>query len=142
MVRAAEVVDDAGNVARFTGAPREVVLEQEGIDDLAKYRIALHLIEHPGLVADAETIATTLGFHSIGRTVALLEEMVGDGLLSKIVPPGGLSRYGLVADSTLRARLGESFAVDGTYRYQLLLRHLAQRSAARVKRETKRNRAG
>lgn len=143
MVWAAEVADEAGRVARLDDPSRDVVLQEEGIDDLAKYRIAHHLLQHPGLVADAEVFAATLGFHSVARTVALLEEMVGDGLLAKFVLPGGVVRYGLAPDSTLRRRLRETVSVEpGTVQYEVLLRRLAQRSVARARREARRRRAG
>jgi hypothetical protein len=143
MVGAADVLEEAGSVARFSGPTSAVELEEEGIDDLAKYRIALHLLQNPWMVADAEVFATTLGFHSVARTVSLLEEMMGDGLLSKFVLPGGVTRYGLAPDSTLRRRLRESCAAEpGSTHYEILVRRLAQRSVARAKRESKRQKAG
>ncbi len=142
MVGAADVVEKSGDVARFTGASTEVLAE-EGIDDLAKYRIVLHLLQNPWLEADAEAFAASLGFHSAGRTAALLEEMSEAGLLSRQLVQGGKTQYCLSADSALRRRLQEGFyGAQDSPGFDQLLRRLAQRSVARAKRELRRLKAG
>lgn len=138
---AVDVVGEAGSAARFVGA-RERPLEGEGIDDLAKYRIVMHLLQHPWLEGDAELYASTLGFHSRERTRALLEEMCGSGLLSKREGPEGRVEYGLTPDSSLRKRLSECCAAGpGSPEYLALMRRLAQRSVDRAKIEAQRLKA-
>ena len=142
MTWAADVDQKSGDVARFAGAPTEVLAE-EGIDDLAKYRIVLHLLQNPRLEADAETLAASLGFHSVGRTAALLEEMSEASLLSRLSLSGDKTQYCLSADSALRGRLRDDcYGVQDSPEYDLLLRRLAQRSVARAKREYRRLKAG
>ncbi len=136
MAWAVDPESEAGSVACFRDGHSEVeALEEKGIDDLAKYRVILHLLQHPWQMGDAEFFATTLGFHSRERTRALLDEMVQAGLLNRYEAADGRSRYGLSPDSTLRQRLSEGLVVDrDSPAYDLLLRRLAQRSVARAKR--------
>ncbi len=137
MAWAVDPVSEAGSVACFRGAQGEV-LEEKGIDDLAKYRVILHLLQHPWQMGDADFYATTLGFHSQDRTRSLLDEMAQTGLLIRFEAADGRVRYGLSPDSSLRQRLSEGLVVDrDSPEYDLLMRRLAQRSVARARRGAK-----
>jgi hypothetical protein len=129
---AVDVMGEAGSGARLA-VMAEGLLE-EGIDDLAKYRIILHLLQNPDAGGDTSYFATALGFHSPCRTAVLLNELVEAGLLSRQELPGGQPRYGLAPDSGLRGRLQrECRAAPDSPEYEFLLRCLAQRSVERAK---------
>ncbi len=138
------------NVGEFTGVVSgangfdvlmvESAAELDGVDDLAKYRIVIHLLRNPDLRAGADVFAAALGFHSAERTAVLLDEMVGDGLLSKHVMPGASCQYGLCPDSTLRLRLNETCSAEpGSEEFEIVLRRLAHLSVMRAKRDLKAN---
>ena len=126
------VYGDAGNGAGFAGVAEGLL--EEGIDDLAKFRIILHLLQHPEDEGDVGHFASALGFHSQQRTLLILEELFDDGLLLKQQSPGTGARYSLAPDSEVRRRLKDVCPVDlESPSYQSLLRGLAQRSVARAK---------
>ena len=129
---AVDVLGEMGGAAQFAGVAEGLL--EEGIDDLAKYRIILHLLQHPQTSGDAEYFASSLGFHCPQRTAVLLAELAAAGLLLQEEVPGADLRYGLSPDSGLRQRVHEGIPDDpDSPEYEVLLRRLAQRSVARAK---------
>ena len=138
---AVDVLGEAGSVARFAGVAEGLL--EEGIDDLAKYRIVLHLLQQPQTKGDAIYFARSLGFHSPDRTAVLLAELATAGLLLREETPSGVPIYGLSPDSDLRQRLQEGCLTDrGSPEHESLLSRLAQRSVARAKAQAARLRRG
>ena len=138
---AVDVLGESGSAARFAGMA-EALLEG-GIDDLAKYRIILHLLQQPQVSGDATYFARSLGFHCPERTAVLLAELATAGLLWREERPGSAPCFGLPPDSGLRQRLqAECLADPHSPEYEELLRGLAQRSVARAKGQAARMRKG
>ncbi|MHB1131850.1 MAG: hypothetical protein ACYC4L_05610 [Chloroflexota bacterium] len=135
------VYGEAGNGARFSEVAEGLL--GEGIDDLAKYRIILHLLQHPDDGGEASFFASTLGFHSLQRTMLILDELYQDGLLLKQDVSGLGPRYSLAPDSEVRRRLQRECTTNpASPEYELLLRSLAQRSVVRAKSQTAKRRKG
>lgn len=130
------MVERTDNDARLMGTSKELL--GNTIDDMAKYRVVLHLLQRPWVVADAEYFARTLGFHSLPRTVSLLDEMCEAGLLQKSASENGPMLYGLPSDPNLRWQLrNEYLAKRASPDYEVLLRRLAWRSVSRAKQAEK-----
>lgn len=122
--------------ARLAGTSGEIL--GGSIDDMAKYRVVLHLLQRPWTMADAEFFARTLGFHSLPRTVDLLEEMCAAGLLQKTIENDARTVYGLPSDANLRWQLRKEYLVKrSSPDYTVLLRRLAWRSVSRAKKAEK-----
>ena len=133
---AADVVVGEGGAAFFDDTYDDLL---KGIDDLAKFRIVVHLLQNPWFVADAETYAAALGFHSISSTRTRLEELKDAGVLAAREAPGGTTLYSLTPEPTLRRQLRQScLTVPGSPRHERLLRRLALRSMTRAKCEAER----
>lgn len=111
------------------------VLTNEGIDDLAKLRIAQLLWRAPQVVGDAAFFARLLGFHSASATAQALDELVERGLLARWPPSGPGSRYGLarrrVASHAVDCRLVDE---EGCPAMREVVNLLARRSLERVRR--------
>lgn len=137
IAEAVDGVEEAGGVACLAGLSGGLLGCR--IDDLAKYRILLYLLQHPGVKGDPMWFAAALGFHSPVRTGEVLEEMARDGLLVKADGLGDGATFGLTHDSDLRRRLQTTcIHCLGSADHQRLLKRLAQRSVARVKADLRR----
>ncbi|MDA8217859.1 MAG: hypothetical protein M0Z94_09620 [Dehalococcoidales bacterium] len=135
--RAVDGVGKASDVAHLAGEPGDLTVL--GIDDLAKFRVIEHLMQHPWTVEDAAYFATTLGFHSLRRTKALLDELCGAGLLMKREDDGKDAVYGLLPDPDLRRQLRQEDCFHSVAaEHGSLLRRLAARSVARARSLAKR----
>ncbi|MBI2954712.1 MAG: hypothetical protein HYY30_10390 [Chloroflexi bacterium] len=125
--------------ARETGVNELVGV---GIDDLAKYRIVQFLCSRPDTCWNAVECAENLGLRPVERTVAELDELVGQHILEK-QDADSLPRYRLTTDRRTRRDLSRLLSVaQAPLRGGLVLARLASGSVERVKREVRRNKRG
>lgn len=138
--RAASQAGSPPATARAPGRQAIDALQQRGIDDLAKFRLVAFLCEHPTLWAPAEHVASALGFHSVARTQAILEELVECGIVRRVSsPPSGHRLYGLAVSPAERATLAALCQQPADApNLRAFLSRLADRSLARLRRERSR----
>lgn len=107
-----------------------------GIDDLAKFRIMLHLCRQPTLEWSADLVARTLGLWPAARTEQVLKELEAAGLL-ECLPLAHGAHYRLsAAGRSRRDCLDCVFAHPGWQRAAFAF--LAARSVRRVRDEQRR----
>ena len=105
-----------------------------GVDDLTKYRIVEYLYQQEGDGAEVQTLATSLGFHSLEQTTATVEELYRSGLIWMSWDEGRPDRCGLTADPIARGTVAELFSLGRvTNSTSDLLARLARRSLDRAR---------
>lgn len=113
-----------------------------GVDDLTKFRIIEFIYDHPDDEVEVDFLANSLGFHSVEKTESVLDELIRDGLVRRIITPDQPERCALTSDSLRRGHLEKLISTSRDTRvYGKIMAALSQRTLARARAKLRGRRA-